>query len=81
MMLHAFADDTQLYLHCRLNDASSTAVRQLRFEHCLKEVAQLATGCLAIGLNYMWTKHSCSELDPGIVIRFWVTAARLWSLE
>ena len=29
--LHAFADDTQLYLHCRRDDMVSTAVRLERF--------------------------------------------------
>ena len=33
--LHAFADDTQLYLHCRREDTASTAVR---LEHCLLEI-------------------------------------------
>ena len=33
--LHAFADDTQLYLHCRRDDMATTAVR---LERCLLEV-------------------------------------------
>jgi len=35
VMLHAFADDTQLYLHCRHDDMASTAVR---LERCFLEV-------------------------------------------
>ena len=35
--LHAFADDTQLYLHCRRDDMASTAVR---LERCLLEVSR-----------------------------------------
>jgi len=33
--LHAFADDTQLYLHCRRDDMASTA---LQLEQCLSDV-------------------------------------------
>ena len=33
--LHAFADDTQLYLHCRRDDMASTA---LQLERCLSDV-------------------------------------------
>jgi len=33
--LHAFADDTQLYLHCRRDDMASIA---LQLERCLSDV-------------------------------------------
>jgi len=33
--LHAFADDTQLYLHCRRDDMASTTVQ---LERCLTDV-------------------------------------------
>jgi len=52
------------YLHCRLDDMASSAVR---LERCISWKS--ATGCLPIGSSWMLTKLSCSGLqDLGVVV-------------
>ena len=76
VMLHAFADDTQLYLHCRRDDMASTAVG-LRLERCLLEVDH-------------WMSSNRLKLNADKTELLWagsrrsypfVTAAPLYNLE
>jgi len=51
--LHAFADDTQLYLHCRRADTASAAAR---LERCITDVGHWMS---AKALSSTWTRLSC----------------------
>jgi len=73
--LHAFADDTQLYLHCRHDDMASTA---LQLERCLSDVGHW---CLPIDWSWMLTRPSFSGLDPGTVALPWATVVPSYSSE
>ena len=65
--LHAFADDTQLYLHCRRDDMASTA---LQLERCLSDVGHWMS---ANRLKLNADRPSFSGPDPGAVALSWAT--------
>ena len=60
--LHALADDTHLYLHCRRDDMASSA---LRLERTNIASQKSATGCLPTDSSWMLTKLGCYGLDIG----------------
>ena len=62
--LQAFADDTQLYLHCRHDDMASTAVR---LERCLMEVGH-------------WMSSNRLKLNPNKTELLWAGSRCSWPL-
>ena len=57
--LQAFADDTQLYLHCHRTDTTSAAAQ---LEQYITDV-----GCLSTASSSTWTKLSCCGSDRDTV--------------
>jgi len=66
VFLHAFADDTQMYLHCHRNDLQSAAAQ---LELCISEVDQwMAANRLKLNTDkteLMWTGSKASLLRQG----------------
>ena len=66
VFLHAFADDTQLYLHCRRTDTASAAAR---LEQCITDVGRwmcanrLKLNADKTELLWVGSRHSLSQQD------------------
>jgi len=70
--VHAFADDTQMYLHCSRDDTTSAADR---LERCIADVCQwmsanrLKLNTVKAELLWVGTRHSMSQHGPFPVLQ------------
>jgi hypothetical protein len=71
--LNVYADDTQLYLHCRRDDTASPDSNTAS--------QTLATGCTPTDSSSTWTRQSCSWLARDIATPCWVAFNQLYSWE